>query len=338
MTTAIDRAQRDKSTAGTGSPLLDTHELSVRFPLRDSEVRAVSDVSLTLNQGRFLALVGESGCGKSVLAATLLGLLPANARIRGAATVRGQNQEPVELITASESVLGSRVRGRLLGLIPQSASTHLTPVRTARDQLVEAVRTLRPDSPRPSAVAEHLATRVGLTPNLLDHYPHELSGGIAQRVVTALALVGDPFVLLADEPTTGLDRRLAEQTVDLLAESTEQDRSVLMITHDLAAAKRVATDVAVMYASRIVEMGPANDVFGEPWHPYTAGLLAALPENGFRPIPGHPPELTELSRIESSERCAFCHRQPDTPGFSTCTGNPDLIQYGDRWVAGHPPC
>ncbi|MCI2420496.1 ATP-binding cassette domain-containing protein [Saccharopolyspora sp. K220] len=240
-------------------PLLELDRLSVRFLLgRRAEVRAVTDATLQLRPGRVLALVGESGCGKSVLAAALLGLLPGNAQVRGEAVLRGG----VELLSAPEAVLAGQVRGRLIGLVPQSANTHLTPVRTARRQLVETIRALHGETG-----ADELAERVGLNPVDLDRYPHELSGGMAQRVAMALALAGNPQVIIADEPITGLDRPLVHRTVDLLAEAATDDRAVLLITHDLAAARRVATDVAVMYASRIVEAGPAAQVLADPWHP-----------------------------------------------------------------------
>lgn len=315
---------------------LELDNLSVRFVLgrrRDAaEVSAVTDAKLRLRPGRVLALVGESGCGKSVLASALLGLLPANAQVRGRALLHRADAEPIELLSAAERTLADQVRGRLVGLIPQSASTHLTPVRTARSQLTETIRALRPE-----ADPDELAERVGLHPEQLDHYPHELSGGMAQRVAVAIAMAGDPSVLLADEPTTGLDRPLVHRTMDLLAE-VAADRSVLLITHDLEAAKRVATDVAVMYASRIVEAGPAGEVFGRPWHPYTSGLLNALPDGGFQPIPGYPPVLTELGRLERDWGCVFCQRCPAMPGFSPCSGDPELIKHGDRWVAAHSPC
>lgn len=224
------------------------------------------------------------------------------------------------------------MRGRRVGLIPQSPASHLTPVRTARSQLVETVRALRPDVTDAAGHAESLAATAGLEPELLRHYPHELSGGSAQRVAVALALAGDPGVLLADEPTVGLDRPLVEHVVDTLAELSTRDKAVLLITHDLQAARRVATHIAVMYASRIVELGPADQVLGQPWHPYTGLLLDALPEGGFRSIPGHPPELTALPA-----GCAFCQRCPDVPGYPACTGDPALHAFGERFVAAHPP-
>ncbi|SHF32629.1 ABC transporter ATP-binding protein [Streptoalloteichus hindustanus] len=340
MTAAVGDAA--PASAELAAPLLSVDRLSVRFLLgrkgKRGEVRAVTDVSFDLRPGQLLTLVGESGCGKSVLASALLGLLPGNARLRGAATLSTSDSDPVELVSAAESVLAGRVRGRLVGLVPQSSATHLTPVRTARSQLLETVRALRPGVDDPAGLVEHLAERVGLEPAVLDRYPHELSGGTAQRVAVALALAGDPPVVLADEPTTGLDRPLVDRTVDLLAGLAEEGRAVLMITHDLAAARRVATDVAVMYASRLVELGPADRVFADPWHPYTAGLLGALPEGGFTPIPGHPPELTALP-----DGCAFAPRCALLAGGgperdARCTGAPELVRHGDRAVACRRPC
>ncbi|MCP2257005.1 peptide/nickel transport system ATP-binding protein [Streptoalloteichus tenebrarius] len=323
---------------GAATPLLSVDRLSVRFLLgrggRRGEVRAVTDASFDLRPGQLLTLVGESGCGKSVLASALLGLLPGNAQLRGTATLSTQDGGRVELLSAPESVLAGRVRGRLVGLVPQSSATHLTPVRTARSQLLEAVRALRPGLDDPAGLVDHLAERVGLEPAVLDRYPHELSGGTAQRVAVALALAGDPPVVLADEPTTGLDRPLVDRTVDLLAGLAEEGRAVLMITHDLAAARGVATDVAVMYASRLVEIGPAGRVFDDPWHPYTAGLLAALPEGGFTPIPGHPPELTALpDGCAFAPRCALLGARDER-----CTGRPELVRHDDRMVACRRPC
>lgn len=323
------------SEAQQREPLLSVDRLSVRFLLgrkaRAGIVHAVTDVSFALHPGRVLALVGESGCGKSVLAAALLGLLPANAQTRGSALLRGGG-EPVELCAAPEAVLAGSVRGRRIGLVPQSAASHLTPVRTARSQLVEVLRTLRPQQTDVVAAADELAERVGLEPEMLDRYPHELSGGMAQRTAFALALAGNPPVILADEPTTGLDRALVKRTMDGLTAIAAQGKAVLLITHDLAAARGVAADLAVMYAGRLVEVGPAAEVFGQPWHPYTAGLLGALPEHGFQPIPGHPPELTA-----PPAGCAFCARYPNAPGVP-CTGDPEPVAVGDRMIAAHPPC
>ncbi|MGQ0716218.1 MAG: ABC transporter ATP-binding protein [Pseudonocardiales bacterium] len=329
------------------APLLDVEELSVRFLLgphgRHGIVNAVTEISLQLSAGRVLALVGESGCGKSVLAASLLGLLPANAEVRGRAMLATGDGAWIDLLGAPEQLLRSRVRGRLIGLVPQSAATHLTPVRQIGAQLTEALRELsappfgagwrfRPRARRHSepngAATEELVVRAGLEVDVLGRYPHELSGGMAQRVGVASALAGNPSVVLADEPTAGLDRPLVDRTVDQLAALAADGHAVLLITHDLRAARRVATDLAVMYASRLVECGPADEMFSDPWHPYTRGLLGALPDRGFTAIPGDPPELTALPA-----GCAF---RPRCPARARCTDTAELHPHGQRQLACHP--
>ncbi|MEU2394022.1 ABC transporter ATP-binding protein [Streptomyces sp. NPDC007369] len=311
-------------------------------------VAAVSDVSFRLAPGTCLALVGESGCGKSVLASALLGLLPGNAETTGAALLA----DGLDLLAADEAVLARTVRGRRIGLVPQSPAAHLTPVRTVRAHLEETVRELAdpaadpaagpaadpaagpaadpaagpPTGPRRGGVrrlrpagragrrdrlraaAEQAAQRAAFPATHLDRHPHELSGGLAQRAATALALIGDAPLLLADEPTTGLDRDLVHRTVDeLRAHTRDAGRALLLITHDLAAARRIADTVAVMYAGRIVETTGADAFFGTPGprHPYARGLLDALPERAFTPVPGSPPELGALP-----PGCAFAARCP----------------------------
>ncbi|MFJ8076351.1 ABC transporter ATP-binding protein [Streptomyces sp. NPDC096176] len=264
-------------------------------------VAAVSDVSFDLAAGECLALIGESGCGKSVLASALLGLLPANAQAAGSAVVDG-----IELLGADERTLARTVRGRRVGLVPQSPAAHLTPVRTVGSQLAETVRQLTGVRGRHARdAAEAAAERAAFPADHLDRHPHELSGGLAQRAATALALIGDAPLLLADEPTTGLDRELVDRTADELRRHADDGRALLLITHDLAAAERTADRVAVMYAGRIVEIADADDFFRGPGprHPYARGLLNALPEREFTPIPGLPPELGDLP-----DGCAFAPR------------------------------
>ncbi|MEU8758732.1 ABC transporter ATP-binding protein [Streptomyces sp. NPDC048659] len=264
-------------------------------------VAAVTGADFDLAAGECLALVGESGCGKSVLASALLGLLPGNAETEGSALLDG-----TDLLAAGERALARTVRGRRVGLVPQSPAAHLTPVRTVRAHLEETVRALT-GTPRRArrAAAEAAAARAAFPAGHLDRYPHELSGGLAQRAATALALIGDAPLLLADEPTTGLDRELVDRTADELRRHADEGKALLLITHDLAAARRVADRVAVMYAGRIVEIAPAARFFGTqgPRHPYARGLLDALPERAFTPIPGMPPELSKLP-----EGCAFAPR------------------------------
>ncbi|MEU4372290.1 oligopeptide/dipeptide ABC transporter ATP-binding protein [Pseudonocardia alni] len=319
---------------GTPAPgtVLAVRGLDVAFRVgrgrRARTVRAVTEADLDLRAGRLTALVGESGCGKSVLTEALTGLLPGTASVRGSAVLTPPKQstrrDPVELLTAPEGTLRDRVRGRLVGLVPQSAATHFTPTRTVGAQLRETLTRL--DA---TATVADLLDRAALPRHVAALHPHELSGGQAQRAGLAAALAGDPPVLLADEPTAGLDRPLVDHVTTLLAGLAAEGRAVLLITHDLRAARAVADDVAVMYASRLVETGPADDVFATPWHPYTAGLLGALPDAGFTPVPGHPPELSALP-----DGCAFA---PRCPVIGDCSGDPAPVRRGGRSVSCHPP-
>ncbi|MFJ8660222.1 ABC transporter ATP-binding protein [Streptomyces sp. NPDC093795] len=290
--------------------VLSVRDLTVRFRLSGGRsVAAVTGADFDLAAGECLALVGESGCGKSVLASALLGLLPGNAETSGTALLAGRDGEDgTDLLAAGEKTLARTVRGRRVGLVPQSPAAHLTPVRTVRSQLEETVRALTGTSRRARRkAAEDAAERTAFPAGHLDRYPHELSGGLAQRAATALALIGGAPLLLADEPTTGLDRDLVDRTVDELRRHADDGRGLLLITHDLAAAERIADRVAVMYAGRIVEIAPAHRFFGPtgPRHPYARGLLDALPDRAFTPIPGMPPELSALP-----EGCAFAPRCP----------------------------
>ncbi|MER8041503.1 ABC transporter ATP-binding protein [Streptomyces sp. NPDC094032] len=317
MDPQIARALAAVTAERAGDAVLSVRGLTVRFRLRGGRsVAAVTGADFDLAAGECLALVGESGCGKSVLASALLGLLPGNAETEGSAHLDG-----TDLLAADERTLARTVRGRRVGLVPQSPAAHLTPVRTVRAHLEETVRALT-DTPRRGrrAVAEAAAERAAFPAGHLDRYPHELSGGLAQRAATALALIGDAPLLLADEPTTGLDRELVDRTADELRRHADEGKALLLITHDLAAARRVADRVAVMYAGRIVELTSAARFFGTPGprHPYARGLLDALPEREFTPIPGLPPELSDLP-----EGCAFAPRCARAD--AACAVRPDLL-------------
>lgn len=301
-------------------PVLSVRGLSVRFLVPGSgPVAAVTDAHFDVVPGECLALIGESGCGKSVLASALLGLLPANAQTAGRALLGD-----LDLLAADERTLARTVRGRRIGLIPQSPAAHLTPVRTIRSQMEETVAELTGVRGRTAlrAAAEKAADRAAFPADHLDRHPHELSGGLAQRAATALALVGDAPLLLADEPTTGLDRDLVDHTVDELRrhvdapdDGTGEGRALLMITHDLAAAERIADRVAVMYAGRIVELTDADTFFGTPGprHPYSRGLLNALPDRAFTPIPGMPPNWAPSPRAAPSPPAATTPPPPARP-------------------------
>lgn len=292
---------------------LRVEHLTVRLPLPSgSVVHAASDVSLDVPRGTVTALVGESGCGKSILASAVMDQLPVGARRTG--EIRVTTPHGVIDVFAGEPF-----RGRHAALVPQSAATHLTPVRTARSQLDETIAAL--GSARTS---DELALRVGLDPSALDCYPHELSGGMAQRVAVAGALAGDPSVIVADEPTASLDRALTDRVLGLLRECADDGAAVLLITHDLASLVRtgVADRLAVMYASRLMETGPAAEVFDDPWHDYTRDLLDALPSRGLHPLPGSPPQLTDLP-----DDCVYHLRRP---GTRQSGGPTTLVRVGDR--------
>lgn len=281
---------------------VDVRGLTVRIPTRlgrrGAWVHACTDVALAVRAGSVHALVGESGCGKSVLASTLVGLLPGGTQASGSVRLGD-----VDLSAALERPADPRwrgIRGRVVGFVPQSSATFLTPHRTVRRQLRETCRALAA-----SATPAELFDRVGLPERALDLFPHELSGGMAGRAAVAFALAGDPAVLVADEPTASLDPDLTRHVLDLLRACADAGTAVLLITHDLAALDRagIADDLSVMYAGRIVESGPAATLFEHPVHAYTRALLRALPENGLHPIPGMPPSLTDLDpRVRFEDR------------------------------------
>lgn len=302
------------------APLLSIRRLNVQLGLPDGRwVHAVTDLDLDLPAGAVTLLAGESGCGKSILASALVGLLPPTARLRGRVELSGPDGT-LELLAAADATLAARVRGRRIGLVPQSAATALTPTRTVGALLTEAVDVLH--GPVPAA---ELLTQARLDPaEVFGLYPHQLSGGMAHRVLVALALAGGPEVLICDEPTAGLDPENAAHVAALLAAQARAGRAVLLITHDIAAGAPAADRIAVMVNSRLVEVGPAVDVLGAPLHDYPEALWKSLPERGFRPVPGDPPPLTDLPA-----GCAW-HRRAG----GACSGVLTLEPSGpDRWVS-----
>jgi peptide/nickel transport system ATP-binding protein len=278
--------------------VLDVDDLSVGFPTADGVIRAVRGVSYELRRGEVLGIVGESGSGKSVAALALMGLLPRNAEISGSAMVVGQ-----EMIGAGDIDL-SAVRGNRIAMVFQDPLTSLTPVYTVGRQLTEAVLAHHKLSARQ---AEHRAVElleiVGIPhPEQRIHaYPHELSGGMRQRVVIAIAMANGPDVIIADEPTTALDVTVQAQVLEALETARiESGAAMVLITHDLGIVAGHADRVAVMYAGKIIEYGSADEVFYAPRMPYTVGLLGSLPRLGesggvrLTPIRGTPPSLLNL--------------------------------------------
>ncbi len=283
-------------------PLVRVRSLTLRLPTDDGRwVHAATELDLDLRAGELTALVGESGSGKSTLASALCGLSPAGTRSSGSVVVDGR-----EMSGADERAWRA-LRGRTIGLAAQSGAGTFTPVRRVGPQIAEVVSALGTEETVPE-----LLERVGLEADAAELFPHELSGGMAVRAVTAAALAGRPRVLLADEPTAGLDPELAAQVLRLLRRVADSGTAVLVITHDLQALEttEVADHMAVMYAGRIVERGPARRVLSEPEHPYSRALMAALPAHGLHPLPGMPPELTD---------------PPADPSLTDRTGATDVV-------------
>jgi oligopeptide transport system ATP-binding protein len=288
---------------------LSVEGLTVDLHTPGGVLRAVDDVSFTVHKGRTLALLGESGCGKSLTAQSIVGLLDPVAEVSGGAAFLGDT----DVLTLNRA--GRReIAGPKLAIVFQDALTALNPVQPVGRQLAEPFRIHRGLSRRAAkAEAIDLMGRVGIPEPAARYrsYPHQFSGGMRQRLLIAMAVALGPDVLLADEPTTALDVTVQAQIMQLLRDlQTERDMAVVLITHDLALVAERADDVAVMYAGNVVETGPVREVFDHPRHPYTKGLLDSVPEHARKGVPlpavaGSPPEL---SLIPSG--CVFQARCP----------------------------
>ncbi|MDO5529994.1 MAG: ABC transporter ATP-binding protein [Paracoccus sp. (in: a-proteobacteria)] len=267
-------------TSDAAPPVLEVDELSIRF--RGQPVDLIDKVSFAIRPGESLAIVGESGCGKSVTSLAAMGLLPKKAATitHGAVRFNGEN-----LLEKSQSQI-EELRGNRMAMIFQEPMTSLNPVFTVGDQVAEAVRRHRRCShaeARKRALEMFKRVRMPAAEKRLDDYPHQLSGGMRQRVMIAMALANDPALLIADEPTTALDVTIQAQILDLMRDlQRESGTALLMITHDLGVVAEIADNVAVMYAGRVVETGPAARIFNEPQHPYTLGLMGSMPALGGR--------------------------------------------------------
>lgn len=285
--------------------LLEIDNLRVSYRTPQGEAVAVDGVSFVLNAGDYLGLVGESGCGKSTIAKAILGILPPSACITGSMRLNGR-----ELIGLSPSEL-RRIRWRDIALIPQNAMNGFDPVYTIEKQLDEAIaaHSEMPTAERAKRIAE-LFAMVGLPAPRLKDYAHQFSGGMRQRAMIAMALALDPKLIVADEPTTGLDVIIQDQILERVAEiHTTSGNVMLLITHDMAVVSENCDRIAVMYAGRIMEIG-STDVFLSPVHPYTMGLCNAFPDAARREselisIPGTPPSL-----IDPPSGCRFHTRCP----------------------------
>jgi peptide/nickel transport system ATP-binding protein len=290
--------------------LLDVRGLSVRFDTDDGHVHAVDNLSFTLDERQVLGVVGESGCGKSVSVMSILRLLPSTAQVTGSAEFGG-----VDLLSAPLSAV-RRVRGREIAFVFQEPMTSLNPAFRIGNQIGEVLKRhlgLGRAEARSRTIELLELVRIPAPERRVDEYPHQLSGGMRQRVMIAMALACDPKILIADEPTTALDVTIQAGILDLLRDIRERlGTAIILITHNLGVVADIADDVIVMYAGRKAEEAPVHELFASPQHPYTIGLLAAVPRPGgadsqgrLQEIPGRVPSLAE-----PPSACAFAPRCP----------------------------
>ncbi len=333
--------------------LLEVRDLTMHYRTKKGDVSAVDRVSLTLKQGEALGLVGESGCGKSSLAITLLRLLPENAQIRGghvfyrckdllklpeeearwyerAGVIK---EDHVDLLKLPERHM-RKVRWKGISMVFQAAMNSLNPVYRVSEQIVEAMQTHNGvGTPEARKRVAELFELVGLNPNRMDQYPHEYSGGMRQRAVIAMALACDPSLIIADEPTTALDVIVQDRILNKLDEIRHQlNMSVIYISHDIAVIAEVSDKVGIMYAGKLVEMGPTEVIFKRPRHPYTAALMSAFPsirgeKHELTIVPGEPPNL-----LQPPSGCRFHPRCPHATAI--CQEQvPQLQPFGEEHYA-----
>ena len=285
-------------------------------------VKAAENVCFELQMGETLALVGETGCGKSVVASSIMQLLPHNAYVQGRAVYAGR-----DLLGLSEREMAG-IRGSEIAIVFQNPSLALNPIMRVGEQIAEMLRVRKGFLRIPSLrLAEDMLRRLGLGGwEKMKMYPFQFSGGMNQRVMIATSMILSPKIIIADEPSKGLDGALAgEVMAEMVKIKNQMGASLLLITHDLMLAKDISDRMAVMYCGEIVEIGKSRDVFCKPLHPYTIALLSCLPERGFQPIPGSSPSM-----INSPAGCKFYPRCPNRQ--ERCKRKPKMTQVESRNV------
>ncbi len=309
--------------------ILEVRNLNLGFKTESGFRRALFDVSFSLERGKTLALVGESGCGKSVSASSILRLLPKTAQIIGGEIIF----ENRDILKLTEKEMYS-VRGAKIALIPQDPMTSLNPLYTIENQLLEVIKihqNLYGAEAEKKALEALDAVQIPCAKERLKSYPHEFSGGMKQRAIIAMALCCNAEILIADEPTTALDVTIQAQIMELLKDiKKERNASILLITHDLALVGENAEEVAVMYAGRIVENAPSDKFFENPRHPYSLALLNAIPQNrgkALETIQGQPPTIHQnISGCRFHPRCKCC--------FERCVEEvPELYKVGENHLS-----
>jgi peptide/nickel transport system ATP-binding protein len=311
-------------------PLLEVENLSVGYKTRRGFLQAVHGVSFSLQEGKSLGFVGESGCGKTTIGMALMRLLPPNAAItEGTILFDGQ-----ELLALSEAQMRG-IRWGKMAMIFQAAMNALNPVQRVDDQIAEAILTHEPSLDKEEAMkrVEELFQLVGVPTNRMRDYPHQYSGGMKQRAIIAMALACRPKLIIADEPTTALDVIVQDQILEETRHLQEEfEISIIFISHDISVVAEVCHDIGIMYAGQLVEYGPRESVFACPSHPYTQALLSSYPtltgrKSQLTPIPGETPNL-----IYPPPGCRFCER---CPGAESCcrTDSPEWVSISERHKA-----
>jgi len=299
--------------------LLSITHLNTWFPTRDGLVKAVNAVDLEMKETERFGLIGETGSGKTILGMTIMRLLQPDTRIKGEIVYKGR-----DLLKLSEEEM-RKIRGKEIAMILQNPTTSLNPVLKVGDQIAEAIRLhqgLDKRAAKEKVVEMLAAVKIPSPEKRANEYPHEFSGGMRERVMIAMALACNPSLIIADEPTTGLDVTIKMQIVRLMKEVTKQ-RAMLFITHDLDAAAEICDNIAVMYAGELVEYAKTEAIFKNPRHPYTQGFLNSLPNRGLKPIKGMSPSL-----IDIPNGCRF-HPRCDHAEERCKINHPEMVELGN---------
>ena len=295
--------------------MLKVQELSVHYWTRRGYVHALDGIDLAVAPGETLGIVGETGCGKSTIAKTILGVLPSKAQVQGRLIFRGTN------LAGLDEPAFQRIRGKDISLIFQDPMTRLNPLMRIEDHFIEEIQAHESISlPDVRKRTEEALTSMGIPESRIQNYPHQFSGGMRQRIMIAMAVVLHPSLLIADEPTTSLDVITESQILQILQDlKRAYNMSLLLITHNLGIVAEVSDRVAVLYAGKLIEVGPVADIFGRPIHPYTQGLLSSvihLDSRELKSIEGMPPDLlTPPSGCRFHPRCPYAQQvcQETTP-------------------------
>lgn len=303
------------------------------YKTKEGEVRAVDGINFDLEEKEVLGIVGESGCGKSSLAISLLRLLPHNAEIKSGKIL----MDSTDLVTLTDAEIRRKIRWSKISMVPQGAMNALNPVFKVGDQISEAI-TAHSDVPKSEADSrtENLLRLVGVDPSRAKHYPHEFSGGMKQRAMIAMSLALSPAILIADEPTTALDVIVQAGIVKLLMSVRDEfGTAIILISHDLALVAQMSDRAAIMYAGKFVEYGTSRDVYKSPLHPYTLGLVGAFadirkPKEKLTSVPGSPPDL-----VDPPKGCRFNPRCPHAEEVCRSEEPALLDASGGHYVACH---